>query len=249
MSGHSKWSTIKHKKGAADKKRGALFSKLAKLITVAARGGGDPESNFSLRLIVDKAKAANMPKDNIERAIKKGTGEDKSGAALEEVVYEGYGPAGIAVLIKSITDNRNRTVSDIRNLMNKNGGNMAESGAVAWMFELKGVINTPAKASNENELKIIDAGAVDYKIEGDSIEIHTDPKELAQVRDKLEKTGFKTESAELSFLPKQEMKIEDLSMAKQVLNFIEALEDSDEVSELFTNFDIPDEILNKLSEE
>jgi len=249
MSGHSKWSTIKHKKGAADKKRGALFSKLAKLIAVAARGGGDPEGNFSLRLIVDKAKAANMPKNNIERAIKKGTGEDKSGTALEEVMYEGYGPAGIAVLIKSITDNRNRTVSEIRNLMNKGGGNMAESGAVAWMFEPKSIINITAKANNENELKIIDAGATDYKIDGDTIEIHTDPKELAQVKNKLEESGFKIESAELSFVPKQMMKIEDLSMAKQVINFIENLEDSDEVSELFTNFDIPDEILNKISEE
>ncbi|MBI2338915.1 MAG: YebC/PmpR family DNA-binding transcriptional regulator [Deltaproteobacteria bacterium] len=249
MSGHSKWATIKRKKGAADAKRGQLFTKLIKEITVAARaGGGDPSGNPRLRTAIAIAKAGSMPGDNIERAIKKGTGE-LEGVNYEEVTYEGYGPAGVAMLVTSLTDNKNRTVAEIRNLFSKNGGNMGESGSVGWMFEKKGVLNFDKKTVIEDKLMeaALDAGAEDIQDAEDSWDVVTSPADFEKVKEALEKAAFKPLSAEISMIPKNTIRIEAEDTAAKMLRLMEALEEHDDVQKVYANFDIPAQILEKLS--
>ncbi len=246
MSGHSKWATIKHKKGAADAKRGQLFTKLIKEITAAARiGGGDPDANPRLRLALSKAKEGNMPKDNIDRAIKKGTGE-LPGVSYEEVMYEGYAPGGVAVLVEALTDNKNRTTAEIRNIFTKNGGNMAGAGSTAWIFHKKGYILVDKSRVSEEKLMdlVLSAGAEDLKSEGASYEIITGPtKDFETVKEALSKAGMEWQSAELTMLPTSTAPIRDEESAKKVLAFVEALEDHDDVNHAYANFDIPDAIL------
>lgn len=242
MSGHSKWSTIKRKKGAADVKRGKIFSRIAKEITVAAKiGGGDPAGNPRLRTILLSARGANMPKDNIEKAIKKGTGE-LPGVSYEEVRYEGYGPGGVAIIVDVLTDNKNRVVAELRYALTKNGGSMAENGAVTWNFEQKGLIVIPRDACSEEEIfdKAIEAGAEDVDAEGDFYEIATEPQDLHAVVEALEAMGLKTEEASLTMLPKTTTKLEG-SQAKAVLKMMDALEDNDDVQNVYSNFDIAEE--------
>lgn len=249
MSGHSKWHSIKHKKGAADAKRGKIFTIHAKLITIAARdGGGDPDMNPALRTAIDNAKAANVPNANIDRAIKRGTGEDKEGAEISEVMYEGYGPAGTALYIQTVTDNKNRTVANVKSILTKNGGNMGGAGSVAYLFHQKGLIMIKADPAKQEDLELtaIDAGAEDIKLEGDTVEVYTDPKDLHNVKKKMEEGGFEIESAEITFIPENEVKIEDEDKAKKVLKLMEALEDDEDVTNVYSNFDIPEELLEKL---
>ena len=239
MSGHSKWHTIKHKKGAADAKRGRVFTKLIKEITVAARvGGGDPEGNPRLRTVVLAAKAANMPKDNIEKAIKKGTGE-LPGVSYEEVSYEGYGPGGVAVYLQALTDNRNRTLPEIRHLFSKFGGNLGESNCVSWMFEKKGYIIIPKdKASEEALLEVVlDAGGDDVRDDGENWEVLSPPERLHAVNEALSRKGIRATSAEISMVPKNTVKIEG-KKAQQLLSMMEALEEHDDVQNAWANFDI-----------
>ena len=245
MSGHSKWASIKHKKGAADAKRGQLFTKLTKELTAAAKkGGGDPEMNPHLRLALAKAKEGNMPKDNIERAIKKGTGE-LPGVVYEEVMYEGYAPGGVAVLVEALTDNKNRTTAEIRNIFTKLGGNMAGAGSTAWIFHKKGSIVIDKKTVAEEKLMdlVLGAGAEDLKTDGASYEVITGQKEFDLVKDALAKAGIPTVSADLTMLPGSTVPVRDEESAKKVLGFVEALEDHDDVNHAYANFDIPDEIL------
>lgn len=242
MSGHSKWSTIKRKKGAVDIKRGKIFSRLAKEITVASKsGGGDPGGNPRLRTVLLSARAANMPKDNIEKAIKKGTGE-LPGVSYEEVRYEGYGPGGTAIIVDVVTDNKNRVVAEIRYALTKNGGSMAENGSVTWNFEQKGLIVLPRDAASEEEIfeMAIEAGADDVNTEGDVYEITTAPHDLHAVSEALEKAGMKCEEASLTMYPKTTVKVEG-SAAKAVLKMLDALEDNDDVQNVYSNFDIPEE--------
>ena len=242
MSGHSKWSTIKRKKGAADAKRGKIFSRIAREITMAAKiGGGDPAGNPRLRTILLSARGANMPKDNIEKAIKKGTGE-LPGVSYEEVRYEGYGPGGVAVIVDVLTDNKNRVVAEIRYALTKNGGSMAENGAVTWNFEQKGLVVIPKDACSEEEIfdKAIEAGAEDVDTDGDVYEIATEPHDLHAVVEALEVMGLKAEEAALTMLPKTTTKLEG-SKAKAVLKMMDALEDNDDVQNVYSNFDIPEE--------
>jgi len=239
MSGHSKWHTIKHKKGAADAKRGRVFTKLIKEITVAARvGGGDPEGNPRLRTVVLAAKAANMPKDNIEKAIKKGTGE-LPGVSYEEVSYEGYGPGGVAVYLQTLTDNRNRTLPEIRHLFSKFGGNLGESNCVSWMFEKKGYIVIPKdKASEEVLLEVVlDAGGDDVRDDGGNWEVLSPPERLRAVNEALSGKGIPATSAEISMVPKNTVKIEG-KKAQQLLSMMEALEEHEDVQNVWANFDI-----------
>jgi len=239
MSGHSKWHTIKHKKGAADAKRGRVFTKLIKEITVAARvGGGDPEGNPRLRTVVLAAKAANMPKDNIEKAIKKGTGE-LPGVSYEEVSYEGYGPGGVAVYVQTLTDNRNRTLPEIRHLFSKFGGNLGESNCVSWMFEKKGYIVIPKeKASEEALLEVVlDAGGDDVRDDGGNWEVLSPPERLHAVNEALSGKGISATSAEISMVPKNTVKIEG-KKAQQLLSMMEALEEHEDVQNVWANFDI-----------
>jgi YebC/PmpR family DNA-binding regulatory protein len=246
MSGHNKWSTIKHKKGAADAKRGQVFTKLIKEITVAARlGGGDPEGNPRLRAAVDKAKAENMPKDNIERAIKKGTGE-LEGVTYEEINYEGYGPGGVAVLVEVMTDNRNRSVSDIRSIFTKCNGNMGETGCVSWMFDKKGLIVFP-KAVDFDKLfeASLEAGAEDVTDEGEQIEVITDPVNFMEVRESLVKAGFKSDSAEVTMIPQTMIKLEG-KQAENMLKLMDRLEDNDDVQNVYANFDISSEEMERM---
>jgi len=249
MSGHSKWHSIKHKKGIADAKRGKVFTRHANLITIAARNGGDPDMNPSLRLAIDNAKSENVPNANIERAIKRGTGEDKSAAQIEEITYEGYGPGKTAVIVECLTDNKNRTLTNVRTIFNKQGGNLGESGSVAWMFERKGVITINAEGKNPDdvELAAIDAGAEDIERENDIIEIYTAPNDLTKVTDNLKKEGLEPENAEIQMIPKQTVKIEDEATAKKVLDFMELIEDDPDVSNVSSNFDISDELMEKVS--
>ena len=245
MSGHSKWSSIKHKKGAADAKRGKLFSKLARSIIVAAKeGGGDPANNQSLQNAIDKAKSYSMPKDNIERAIAKGSGEGTDGAAWENIVYEGYGVEGVAVIVEALTDNRNRTASDVRHLFSKFGGNLGTSGAVAWQFERRGVVIVPAAGVDEEELFLAaaDGGADDVSQDGDIFQVTSAPESLATVRQAIEAAGFKIDGAELTMIPKTTVAVADEGKAKQLIRLIDALEDNDDVQDVFANFDIPDEV-------
>jgi len=249
MSGHSKWHSIKHKKGAADAKRGKIFTRHANLITIAARaGGGDPDMNPSLRLAIDNAKNDNVPNANIERAIKRGTGELKDAAEIVEMTYEGYGPGGTAVIVECLTDNKNRTLTNVRTIFNKQGGKLGESGSVSWMFERKGVITLKADGKNPDEVELtaIDAGAEDIEREDNIIQIYTSVKNLTIVTDNLKKTGFEPENAEIQMIPKQTVKIEDEATAKKVLNFMETLEDDPDVSNVSSNFDISDELMEKM---
>jgi YebC/PmpR family DNA-binding regulatory protein len=243
MSGHSKWSTIKHKKGAADKKRGKIFTKLIKEITVAARmGGGDPESNPRLRNAIAEAKAQNMPKENFERAIKKGTGE-LEGVSYEEIIYEGYGPGGVAVMVECLTDNRNRTIADVRYMFSKAGGNVGTDGCVAWMFDKKGLIAINKEGVDEDILMevALDAGAEDIKDEGDVYEVITDPLEFDAVKEALDKAEIAYEVAEITMIP-QTMTAVTGKEAEQMIRFMEALDDCDDVQKFYTNADIPDEV-------
>ncbi len=242
MSGHSKWSTIKHKKGAADKKRGKIFTKLIKEITVAARmGGGDPETNPRLRHAVLAAKAQNMPKENFERAIKKGTG-DMDGVTYEEIVYEGYGPGGVAVLVECLTDNRNRTIADVRYIFTKAGGNVGTDGCVAWMFDKKGLMAVARDQVDEDVLMetALEAGAEDIRDEGDTFEVITDPADFDAVKDALDSAGIACNMAEITMLP-QNMTAVDVQLAGQIIKFMDALDDCDDVQKFYTNADLPDE--------
>ena len=245
MSGHSKWASIKHKKGATDAKRGQLFTKLIKEITAAARaGGGSVDGNPRLRLALAKAREGNMPKDNIERAIKKGTGE-LPGVSYEEVMYEGYAPGGVAVLGEAGTDNKNRTTAEIRNIFTKHGGNMAGAGSTAWIFHKKGyILVEKAKAEEEKLMELaLGAGAEDLKSEGSAYEVITSVKDLDAVREALTKAGIPVQSAELTMIPDSTVPVRDEAAARKVLAFVEALEEHDDVNHAYANFDIPDEIL------
>ena len=250
MSGHSKWSSIKHKKGAVDAKRGQLFSKLARAIIVATREGGpDPDGNLALQNAIEKAREASMPKDNIERAIARGSGAGVDSEAYEHVTYEGYGPAGVAVLVEALTDNRNRTASDVRHIFSKSDGNLGTSGAVAWLFERKGVILVDADAVDEDELTLTaaDAGAEDVAIDGSTLQVTTAPEELATVRTALDVAGIGYESAELTMVPKTTVRIEDESAAKKLVRLMDALEDNDDVQGVYANFDIPERVLEAVA--
>jgi YebC/PmpR family DNA-binding regulatory protein len=241
MSGHSKWHSIKHKKAATDAKRGRVFTRLIKEITVAARlGGGDPVGNPRLRSVLATAKGANMPKDNIEKAIKKGTGE-LPGVSYEEVAYEGYGPGGVAVLVQALTDNRNRTLPEIRHLFTKYGGNLGESNCVAWMFEKKGYIVVPKGNGNEETLLevVLESGGDDVRDDGDNWEILTPPESLDQVRDALAAKSIAFATAETSMLPKTTVKLEG-KKARQLLNMMDGLEEQEDVQNVWANFDIDD---------
>jgi YebC/PmpR family DNA-binding regulatory protein len=244
MSGHSKWATIKHQKGAKDKARGKLFAKLLRQVEVAAReGGGDPDANPTLRTMFTKARDASVPMDTIERAIKRGTGE-LEGVRYEQLSYEGYAPNGVAVYVECLTDNRSRTASDVRNVFSKNGGSIAEPGAVAWQFERKGVVILP-KAVAEDDLMLValDAGAEDIKDQGDTWELTSGPADLARLREALESAGIAFDSADLTMLPSAVVPLSSETDARKVLRLIDALEDLDDVQNVYANFDIPDEIL------
>lgn len=245
MSGHSKWSTIKRKKGAADAKRGKIFTVIIKEITIAARmGGGDENANPRLRQAILKAKANNMPADNVKRAIQKGTGE-LPGVSYEEYTYEGYGPGGVAVFIETMTDNKNRTVADIRHLMVKYGGNLGENGSVAWMFDKKGQIRVPISAGDEDELLDIalESGADDFETDDDLYLISTDPANFIEVKETLEAKSIPIESAEIEMVPKNLQKIEGKD-AEKTLKLMEALEDHDDISQVYSNFDIDEGTIN-----
>jgi len=251
MSGHSKWSTIKRAKGAADARRGQLFTKLTREIIVASRrGGADLELNAHLRLSVQRARENNMPWDNIQRAIKKGSGGDSGQDQMDEVIYEGYGPGGAAILLRVLTDNRNRTVAEIRNAFTRGGGSMASAGAVSWMFEQKGVIvlRVPPEQVEEVALHAIDAGAEEFKQEDGLLEIYTAPGNFEQVRRTFEKGGVQTESAEFSLVPKSTVPL-DTKAAESTLRLLDRLEELDDVQKVFTNADFPDEALERYSQE
>ena len=247
MSGHSKWHSIKHKKGAADAKRGRIFTRLIREITVAARlGGGDPEANSRLRTVVLKAKEANMPKDNIDKAIKKGTGE-LEGYNLEEVVYEGYGPAGVAIMIDTMTDNKNRTTAELRSILSKSGGNLGENGCVSWVFEKKGVITVSTEKYDENAVMevALDAGADDVKLDGEVWEITSAPENFESVLRAVTGKGMEVLVNEIMRVPKTTVKLDEKS-AEKVLNLMEKLEDNDDVQSVASNFDISNEIMQKV---
>ncbi len=246
MSGHSKWSTIKRKKSAQDAKRGKLFTKLIKEITIAAReGGGDPEGNPRLRLAIDNAKAANMPSDNIDRAIKKATGE-LQGVTYYELTYEGYGPGGIAILVEVATDNKNRTVAEVRHLFSKYGGSMGESGSVAWMFDRKGIITLPRQNLSEDEMMdiVLEAGAEDLRTEEDFFEIQTDLENFEPVRKALVEKGLQIENASLQWIAKNMIKVNG-ETAEKVLKLIEALEDNDDVQNVYSNADFDEDLIQQ----
>jgi YebC/PmpR family DNA-binding regulatory protein len=247
MSGHSKWSTIKRQKGANDAKRGALFTKLTReIITAARQGGADPEANYRLRIAVDKAKSNSMPADNIKRAIERATGGGADAEQYEEITYEGLGPSNVAVIVAAMTDNRNRTASEVRSVFNKSGGSLSP---VAWQFEQKGVITVPLNGRDPDEVTLaaIDAGAADVGApEGGALEITTEPTELEAVRTALAASGYDAESAELSMEPTTTVEITDEKQAKAVLQFLERLEDLDDVQNVYANFDIPAELMERL---
>ncbi|MCE5283160.1 MAG: YebC/PmpR family DNA-binding transcriptional regulator [Deltaproteobacteria bacterium] len=249
MSGHSKWSTIKRKKGAIDSARGKLFTKLIKEVTLAARlGGGDMEGNARLRTAVLAAKEVNMPKDNIERAIKKGTGELEGGAAYEEVTYEGYGPAGVAVIVEVMTDNKNRTVAEIRHIFSKHGGNLGENGCVSWMFDKKGSIVLDKKTVGEDALMevALEAGAEDVRDQETEWEVITDPAAFEAVKKAIDDKKWKYLEARVGMIPQNTIRME-AGKAEQMLKLMEKLEDNDDVQNVYANFDIPDEIMEKLN--
>ena len=246
MSGHNKWSTIKHKKGAADAKRGKIFTKLIKEITVAAKlGGGDADGNPRLRTAIDKAKNENMPKENIERAIKKGTGE-LEGVTYEEINYEGYGPGGVAVLVEVMTDNRNRSVSDIRSIFTKCNGNMGETGCVSWMFDKKGLLIVSKQVDFDKLFEAaLEAGAEDVSDQEEQYEVVTDPATFVEVRESLQRSGFTFESAEITMIPQTMIKLEG-KQAESMLRLMERLEDNDDVQNVDANFDISEEEMERM---
>jgi len=247
MSGHSKWSSIKHKKGAADVKRGRIFTKLIREISVAARtGGGDPDGNARLRAAINAAKAENMPKDNIERAIKKGTGE-LEGTHYEESVCEGYGPSGVAILVDLMTDNKNRTIAELRHAFTRYNGSMGSSGCVAWMFNKKGLLSfEKGKVDEEKLMEVaLDAGAEDINDEGSTLEVLTDPRNFESVKDAIDKNKLPYIFAKITMIPQNTIKLGEKD-AEQVLKLVEALEDSDDVQDVYANFDIPDEVLERI---
>ncbi|HHU91973.1 MAG TPA: YebC/PmpR family DNA-binding transcriptional regulator [Halanaerobiaceae bacterium] len=252
MAGHSKWANIKHKKGREDARRGKLFSKLSRMITVAAReGGGDPDTNSELRLVIQKAKDQNMPNDNIERAIKRGTGEI-SGVNYERFVYEGYGPGGVALYMEMMSDNRNRTASEIRHLLSKYGGNLGETGCVAWMFQRRGqlVVDLDNTGLDEDTLMLmaIEAGADDIVTEGNLVNIYTEAANMEEVRKNLEGEGIEFVSADIAMIPENTIEL-DADTARKTLKLMDVLEDHDDVQEVYSNFDIPDEIMQEIAEE
>jgi YebC/PmpR family DNA-binding regulatory protein len=250
MSGHSKWSTIKRKKGAIDAKRGKVFTRLIKEITVAARsGGGDPEGNPRLRSAIATAKSENMPKDNIARAIKKGTGEI-AGEIYDEIMYEGYGPGGVAILVECLTDNRNRTVADVRHYFAKNNGNLGESGCVAYMFDKKGLILVDKSTVEEEKLMdaALEAGAEDVVEEESEFQILTTPEEFDDVRSALEEAGISFVDASISMVPQNTVEVTDEKVARALMKLMESLEDHDDVQNVYANFDIDDDLMEMLSE-
>jgi YebC/PmpR family DNA-binding regulatory protein len=248
MSGHSKWSTIKRAKGAADAKRGQLFTKLAREITVAARAGGpDIDANARLRIAVQKARKESMPKDNIDRAIARATGTDASDQ-YEEIFYEGYGPGGTALMISTMTDNRNRTVGEVRALLTRAGGNLAENGAVSWMFDQTGLITLPVNGKDPDELAMvaIEAGASDFQVEDEVVEVYTEPTDLHKVQEQLVAAGYEPESAELIMKPKTQLQ-PDPDAAVKAIRLLEKLEDLDDVQQVYSNLDISDDVLAAVS--
>lgn len=246
MSGHSKWAQIKRKKGAADVKKGAMFTRLGREISIAAReGGGDPGANFALRLAIEKARAQNMPKENIERAIKRGTGELSEGGQLEEVMYEGYGPGGSALLVQVLTDNRNRAAAEIRHLFTRGGGNLAATNAVAWMFDKKGVLTLEnVKNPEDLALELIDAGAEDYKLDGNVLDLYCAPENLRMLKDAIEKRKVPIASAEIAWIAKSTAAISD-EQAVSTMKLMESLEEHDDVQKVYSNLDISDAIMHK----
>ena len=248
MSGHSKWATTKHRKAAVDAKRSKLFSKLSRIITVAAKTGGDPNpaNNASLAAAIEKAKGYSLPKDKIQSAIDKAFGAGE-GATFEEITYEGYGPAGVAIMVSCLTDNRNRTVAELRNIFSKSGGNLGESGCVSWLFDKKGLIQIPSDSAEEDAviLATMDAGAEDVRVEEDTIEVLCQPEDLPKVRDAVTEAGIEYTSAELTMLPKNTVTVDNSKEASRVLRLMDALEDNDDVQQAYANFDIPDEIMQE----
>lgn len=249
MSGHSHWAGIKHKKAANDSKRGKVWSKIARMIIVAAKnGGGDPSANLSLRYAIDKGKAANMPKDTIEKAIKKGTG-DLGGVNFEEVLYEGYGPSGVAVMVSALTDNRNRTGPEIKKIFEKHGGSLGASGCVNWLFSQKGLITVNSEAIGEEQLLDIalSAGADDVSTEGNISEIICAPTAFEELKKALQENGITTEVAELSMVPQNTVEITNQHTAERIISLMDAFDDHDDVQNAYANFDIPDEMMEKIS--
>jgi YebC/PmpR family DNA-binding regulatory protein len=250
MSGHSKWSSIKHKKGAADAKRGKLFSKLSRALIVAAReGGADPSANLALANAIEKARSYSMPKDNIERAIARGSGADADADAFEQVLYEGYGPSGVAVIVEALTDNRNRTAADVRAAFAKHDGNLGTSGSVAWLFERRGLILVDPDRFEEDDLMLAAAegGAEDVEQDGSSFRVTSAPEDLTTVREAIEAAGIEVDSAELTMVPKTTINLEDESAAKKTLRLMDALEENDDVQEVYANFDIPERVMEAVA--
>jgi YebC/PmpR family DNA-binding regulatory protein len=248
VSGHSKWATIKHKKGKEDAKRGKLFSKLSRAITVAAReGGADPNMNVSLANAVEKAKSYSMPKDNIERAVQRGAG-GADGASFENILYEGYGPAGVAIIVEVLTDNKNRSAAEVRNIFSKHGGQLAQPGAVAWVFERRGSIVVDGSKYAEDDIMTaaIEAGADDVVQDGEQFEVLTQPADFGVVRDAIAAAGIECEQAELTMVPKNTVKLEE-NDARKTMKIVDALEDSDDVQEVYANFDISEDVLEALA--
>ena len=247
MAGHSKWANIKHRKEAQDNKKGKIFTKIARELTVAAKiGGGDPASNSRLRLALDKARASNMPKDNVERAVKKGTGEGND-QIFEDITYEGYAPGGVGILVKTLTDNRNRTIMEVRTVITKRGGSMAEAGSVAWQFENKGIIEVPVTACSEDDIMnyVLEAGAEDVVTDGDIYSITTEPAEFENVKKHLEENNIQIDFAELSMKPKTTIDVEG-EAAKKLIALVKALEDLDDVQEVYGNYKIDDSVFDEL---
>jgi YebC/PmpR family DNA-binding regulatory protein len=245
MSGHSKWATIKHKKAATDAKRGSLFTKLIKEISVAARGGGNPDTNPRLRVAIERAKESSMPSDNIDRAVKKGTGQ-LEGVTYEDVTLEGYGPGGVAIYIEGVSDNKNRTTAEVRTIFTKKGGNMAGAGSVAWMFEKKGCIVVSKAAVEEDKLMsvVLDAGAEDMIVEDENYAVKTSAQDFFKVKKAVDDAGIKTLDAEITLLPKNTVKIEGPDVRK-ILDLIDAIEDHEDVQHVYANFDIPDNLISE----
>lgn len=245
MSGHSKWAKIKRGKAVEDAKRGKVFTRHAKLIEVASRNGGDPSINPLLKQAIDNARADNVPFDNIERAIKKGTGEAKSGANIEEVIYEAFAPNGFALYIETLTDNRNRTITNLKTIINKSGGTMGEQGSVGYLFDRKGLITLLSDKNNieEAELYSIDIGANDVAVDKDTLEVYTSPHDLMKIKTELESNGFKVESAKLIFISKTDMDVSNVEVARKLLDLIDSLEQDDDVLNVYTNANIDDDIL------
>jgi len=249
MSGHSKWSSIKHKKAVTDARKGQQFTKMAREITIAAReGGGNPDGNHRLRLAMEKARSANIPQDNVQRAIKRGTGE-LGGAQIEQLRFEGYGPHGVAIMVETVTDNRNRTSSDIRNLFTRAGGNLGATGSVGWMFTREGQIVVDAKGKDPEEigLEAIELGATDARVDGSTVEVVTDPARLEPVRDSLRKKGFKVDSAEVTMNSSQVVELDE-TRAPGVLKLLDSLEEHDDVQSVYSNIEVPADVMERISE-